>query len=975
MIDISAVPAPLRAALATDWARIEAALDADDRMLLQRHLAADPALAAALARVLCCSAFVVQALERCPQLLPELLAGGELQCPRTPSDYRDWLARELPAGCDDAVLDATLRRLRRREMVRIVWRDLTRAATLPDTTRELTWLAEAALDVAVEHAHAALVARHGEPRSARDGTPQRLVVIGMGKFGATELNLSSDIDLMFAFPECGETDGSRALDNQEFFVRIGQRVIRALDARTQDGFVFRVDMRLRPWGEGGALVLGFDAMEQYYQSQGRDWERYAMVKARPVAGDRVAGERLLGALRPFTYRRYIDFGAIEALRAMKAMIHREVQRRGKTTDVKLGSGGIREIEFIVQSFQLIRGGREPRLQQRALLTVLDVLGELGCLPATAVHELHAAYVFLRNTEHALQAREDQQTQALPDDEPGRLRLAFALGCPDVDAFLHTLELHRTRVRAHFADVVASPQEEQAGDVAERWRALWTQEKDEAALLELLEAAGFEEPAATLKLLAGLRGSPRVKTLQAAGRERLERFMPLLLAAAATDRHPSRVVARTLALVESVLRRSAYLVLLEENPAALEQLVTLCSASPWIAQELTNHPVLLDELIDRRALYRLPERAALAAELREHMLRVPLGDLEAQMEGLRYFKLAHSLRCAASEVTGALPLMKVSDYLSFLAETILGHVLAVAWHDLVARHGTPQRAPGEPCAPDFVIIAYGKLGGIELGHGSDLDLVFLHDADESLSTDGARAIENSVFFTRLGQRIIHMLTTYTPLGQLYEVDMRLRPSGASGLLVSSFRAFRVYQLEQAWTWEHQALVRARPVAGCERLAERFERFRREVLAMPRDPGQLRDEVLAMREKMRTHLLKPDTSGGKSPRFHIKQSVGGIVDIEFMVQYGVLAWSTTQAALSVYTDNIRILEALNESGLMAPHDAGVLTEAYKVFRAAVHRLTLQQQDEIVPAAEFQQLRDEVARIWAVSLGDAASEETSR
>ena len=973
MIDPAAIPGPLRAALLATWGRIEAALHDDGRALLERRVAVDPAFGRALARVLCCSAFVAQSLEQHPELLPGLVASGELDRARTAADYREWLARELPADCDEATLGAVLRRLRRREMVRIVWRDLTRTATLAGTMRELGWLAEATLDAALAHAHAALALRHGEPRSAADGTPQRLVVIGMGKLGAGELNLSSDIDLIFAFPESGETDGRHVLDNQEFFVRLGQRVIRSIDARTRDGFVFRVDMRLRPWGEGGALALGFDAMEQYYQSHGRDWERYAMVKARAVAGDRAGGARLLARLRPFTYRRYIDFGAIEALRAMKSMINREVQRRGKTADVKLGSGGIREIEFIVQSFQLIRGGREPRLQERAVLGVLGTLGELGCLPPAVVAELREAYEFLRSTEHALQAYDDQQTQALPDDETGRLRLAFALGYPDWAGFSRILNVHRANVSAHFGDVVAVAQEEQPRAAVEAWRTLWAQESDEPA--SILTAAGFEAPRETLALLVALRDSPRVQALQAAGRERLERFMPLLLAAAAADRHPSRVIARTLALVESVLRRSAYLVLLEENPAALARLVELCSASPWIAQALANQPVLLDELVDPRWLHRAPDRATLAAELHEHMLRVAPGDLEGQMEGLRYFKLAHSLRCAASEVTGALPLMKVSDYLSFLAEAILGHVLALAWHDLVARHGAPYRAPGEPCNPDFVIIAYGKLGGIELGHGSDLDLVFLHDADESLGTDGPRPIEASVFFTRLGQRIIHILTAYTALGQLYEVDMRLRPSGASGLLVSSFRAFRSYQQERAWTWEHQALVRARPVAGCERLAERFERLRCEVLALAREPGRLREEVVAMREKMRTHLLPADCSDGKSPSFHLKQSVGGIVDIEFMVQYCVLAWSGNQAALSVHTDNIRILEALSESGLMTPRDAHVLTEAYKAFRAAAHRLALQQQDEIVPAAEFQSLRDEVVRVWAALLGDAAREEASR
>jgi len=969
------IPERLRAALARDWQDVLDALEPAAREMIAARLAAEPGLGAALALVLCCSHFVAQTLARHRELLPDLLASGDLARRYGEGEYRARIAGELGADTDEARVQAVLRALRRREMVRIVWRDLNRTADLVETTRDLTLLAEAAVDAALAAGHAQLAARHGEPRGAHSGALQRMVVLGMGKLGAWELNLSSDIDLIFAYPEQGETDGERTLTNQEFFTRLGQRVIKAVDARTQDGFVFRVDMRLRPYGDSGALALNFDAMEEYYQDQGRDWERYAMIKARVIAGDHAAGESLLVALRPFTYRRYIDFSAIESLRGMKALINREVQRRGKTTDVKLGAGGIREIEFIAQSFQLIRGGRETALQERRVLRVLELLAERAYLPPAVSAELSAAYVFLRNTEHAIQAWADQQTQALPEDAEGQLRLALALGFVDRESFAAELERHRAAVRRHFADVVAPAQELPAETAAgDAWQALWPPEKESGQLLELLGAAGFEDAAGTLNLLSSLHGSARLKTLQSAGRERLDRFLPLLLAAAAATAHPSVVVQRTMPLVESVLRRSAYLVLLQENPGALEQLVKLVSASPWIAQELANHPVLLDELIDPRLLHTLPERAAIASDLQQHMLRIPLGDLEAQMEALRHFKLAHGLRCAASEVTGALPLMKVSDYLSFQAEAILAHVLAVAWHYLVERHGTPQKAPGVACDPDFVIIAYGKLGGIELGHGSDLDLVFLHDADPMLATDGERSIDNSVFFTRLGQRIIHVLTAYTPLGQLYEVDMRLRPSGAAGLLVSTLDAFREYQHHQAWTWEHQALVRARPVAGCPRLAARFEELRREVLAASRDEAALRREVAQMRDKMRAHLLKPETSGANSPAFHLKQSVGGIVDIEFMVQYCVLAWSGSQPGLSVYTDNIRILEALSESGLMAADDARLLTEAYKAFRTAVHRLTLQQQDDIVPAAEFQPLRQEVVRVWNALLGTQPTEETT-
>jgi [glutamine synthetase] adenylyltransferase / [glutamine synthetase]-adenylyl-L-tyrosine phosphorylase len=974
-IDTGSVPEALRETLQRDCCDVLEPMDAQQRAQLQAAMVAEPGLGSALARVLCCSQFMARALQRNPALLPELLASGDLARRYDEDEMRRRCAAATAAVVEENTLMAALRRLRQREMVRIIWRDLCRCADMVETTRDLSMLADAVVDAAIDFHHAALVQRHGEPRGTGSGELQRMVVLGMGKLGAYELNLSSDIDLIFAYPEQGETDGDKSLSNQEFFTRLGQRVIKAIDAKTQDGFVFRVDMRLRPYGDSGALALNFDAMEEYYQEQGRDWERYAMIKARVIAGDQHAGQQLLATLRPFTYRRYIDFSAIDALRGMKDMISREVMRRGKTEDVKLGAGGIREIEFIVQSFQLIRGGREIALQERRLLRVLELLRELGHLPALVAQQLRDAYVFLRNTEHAIQAFADAQTQSLPQDADGRIRLAFAMGFDDWQGFAATLEEHRARVRQHFADVISAPpgHGEEAVE-AGVGRQLWAMERDEDSLLDLLEQLGFAEPRATLALLAALRSSSRVVSLQPAGRERLDRFMPLLLQAAARTAHPSAVIARTMALVESVLRRSAYLVLLQENPAALDQLVRLCSASPWIAQELANHPVLLDELIDPRNLYTLPDRAALRDELQQQVLRLPLGDLEAQMEALRYFKLAHGLRCAASEVTGALPLMKVSDYLSFQAEAILSHVLHIAWHHLVERHGTPQKSPGVACAPDFIIVAYGKLGGIELGHGSDLDLVFLHDADTSLSTDGERALDNSVFFTRLGQRIIHVLTAYTPLGMLYEVDMRLRPSGAAGLLVSSLSAFRDYQFRQAWTWEHQALVRARPVAGCPELAQRFEQLRCEVLAKERDQQQLRREVVEMREKMRAHLLKPETSGLHSPLFHIKQSVGGIVDIEFMVQYGVLAWSRSQPALGVYTDNIRILEALDQSGLLASEDARLLTEAYKAYRAAVHRLTLQQQDETVPAAEFQPLRDNVARIWEQLLGSESTQETS-
>ncbi len=459
-------------------------------------------------------------------------------------------------------------------------------------------------------------------------------------------------------------------------------------------------------------------------------------------------------------------------------------------------------------------------------------------------------------------------------------------------------------------------------------------------------------------------------------ERLNTFMPLLLEAVSASETPTITLERTLQLVEAVLRRTAYLVLLVENPGALKQLVTLCAASPWIAEQLARTPILLDELLDVRTLYTPPDRTELRDELRQQLLRLPEDDVEAQMECLRYFKNAHRLRVAASEVAGVLPLMKVSDYLTYIAETVLEAVLQLAWNHLVEKYGRPQQASGEPCDPGFIIVAYGKLGGIELGHGSDLDLVFIYEAAANLGTDGERSIDNSVFFTRLGQRIIHILTAITPSGQLYDVDMRLRPSGKSGLLVSSLKAFADYQAKEAWTWEHQALVRARVVAGSQQVQSEFEQLRAATLAQPRDTAKLRADVVAMREKMRDALGSKAPTAGEKSVFHLKQDAGGIVDIEFIVQYGVLAWAHRHPELLVYTDNIRILEALEQVQLLSADDAGTLREAYKVFRAAAHRASLQNTPSQVPADTMRAEREAVRRIWhkLLEAPDAASGQTN-
>ena len=929
--------------------------------------------AEALRRLCALSDFVFEQAVRDPGLLPALGASGELERRFAAGELRAQLQALLQGCADEDELGRRLRRFRNRQQLRIIWRDLTRQADLGETCGDLSDLADACIDGAYQWLYPRHCEQFGTPIGRRSGQPQHLVILGMGKLGAHELNLSSDIDLIFGYPEGGETEGvKRALDNQEFFTRLGQRLIKALDAITVDGFVFRVDMRLRPYGSAGALVLSFNALEQYYQDQGRDWERYAMIKARVVGGDQAAGRQLLEMLRPFVYRRYLDFSAIEALRAMKQLIQQEVRRKGMSDNVKLGSGGIREVEFIAQAFQLIHGGRDLSLQQRPLLKVLETLEGQGYLPPAVVAEMQQGYRFLRYTEHALQAIADRQTQMLPDSDTDRARVACIMGFADWASFHERLMHWRGRIEWHFRQVIADPDEEEGGEaescIGGEWLPLWEEALEPEMAERQLAEAGFAEPVAALKRLIDLRGGSQVRTMQRLGRERLDAFVPRLLAQAVEHADPDLVLERVLPLVEAVARRSAYLVLLTENPGALQRLMSLCAASPWIAEQITRFPLLLDELLNEGRLFKPPLAPELAAELRERLTRIPEDDLEQQMEALRHFKLAHGLRVAASEIAGTLPLMKVSDYLTWLAEAILDQVLALAWRQTVAKYGNPRRADGSLCDPDFIIVGYGKVGGLELGHGSDLDLVFIHDGDSQAETDGAKPIDGAQFFARLGQRIIHLLTTQTTSGQLYEVDMRLRPSGAAGLLVSSLAAFQRYQENEAWTWEHQALVRARVLAGCARVAEGFERVRAAILERERDLAKLQAEVSEMRAKMRDNLGTPATAAGTAENafdaaasFDLKQDAGGIVDIEFMVQYAALAWSRQHPELHRYTDNIRILDGLRDVGLLPAADVELLQEAYKAYRSAAHRQALQKQPGKVGGDQFAEERRSVMRLW--------------
>lgn len=925
--------------------------------------APDPALYQQLVQVSLLSEYFFKHLVRDPEETGLLLAALHLE--RSKADYLGLLA-----DADVNNLDSLLRQRRRQEMCRIIFRDLTRIATLEDTTADLSNLADACIEVALKVHYQHNCERYGVPIGKDSGLPQEMAVLALGKLGAGELNLSSDIDLVFLYDEPGEVRGGngKQLTNLEFFIRTARSLIASLDRVDQEGFVFRVDMRLRPFGISGSLIMHRAAMEKYFVEQGRDWERYAFIKARPCAGNLVLGNEFLQALSPFVYRRHLDFGAIDSLREMKRLINYEVDVKQLQDDLKLGHGGIREVEFIAQACQIVWGGQEIHLRERRLLRVLSMLANDGLLPAEDVERLLVAYRFLRNSEHVIQAEADQQTQRLPKAPLSLERLALGMGFVDTGSYLEALTLHRNAVRACFSNLMGSNRADGETPVAgsQFWNLVW-QDPGSTSSLEKIAGAGFQHPQAVADQLKAFEAELKKTDVHELGVQRIDRLLPVLLALVAEEADPDTTLSRLLPLIETTARRSTYIAFLLENVDALRRTVHLCALSPWVAEQVQTFPILLYELSDRSTQDAVFDRERLAGEMHQLVQNLAPGDLEAQMDSLRQFKHGAVLKVAVFELLELLPLMKASDALTHIAELVLNRAFELAWTYLVERHGSPCSRDGEDFGESFAIVAYGKLGGIELGYGSDLDLVFLHDADIRGRTNGEREIENSVFFSRLGQRIVHILTSYTHFGVLYEVDLRLRPDGNKGPLVSTFSAYERYLNEEAWTWEHQALVRARFVAGNPALRSRFAEIRHRVLARSRDRDSLRQDVLMMREKMRGHLDKSEspstleTEGNQVllSGFDLKQGAGAIVDIEFMVQFAVLEKSCEYPELTRWTDKMRILDDLDELGIFSAGEVKVLQEAYLLYRTAVHYRWLG--GAPVVTDQLIELRARVVEIW--------------
>ncbi len=901
--------------------------------------------------VLDASEFVVLQCQRHTDMVIRLHKDGLLEKSYTEGELRALLLAAFADVSDEAQLAKIVRTFRRQQMVRIIWRDLTRVAALNETLEDLSELADACVDETVKILFEWAVKKSGMPRDAQ-GNAQEMIVIGMGKLGARELNLSSDIDLIFAYPERGQTDGVKPLDNEQFFTRLARKIIKVIGENTVDGFVFRVDTRLRPFGDAGPLVIPLGFFEDYLQAQAREWERYAMVKARVISGSRESEEVFWQLVKPFVYRRYLDYGAIESIRDMKKLIANEMHHRGMDANIKLGMGGIREIEFIGQAFQLIRGGRDPDLQIRPIQRVLKLLAEKQILPPHEVNALLAAYEFLRLTENRLQAWQDGQTHVLPADDEGCERLARSMSFASWDDFAEVLQGHRNRVQGYFDSLFAAPQAENAKN--EIFAETWQEGLSDEVAIYRLDLAGFEHSEQAWQGLQEFRQSSAFRFLGENGRRRLDQLMPLLLEAVAASPNADLLLARVLPFLESIARRTAYLALMVENPLVLSQLVRLMGESVWIAELISRHPLLLDELIDPRRLYTPLKREALQEELEQSLSSVE-GDEEQSMERFRQFVQTSTLRVAAADVARVIPVEVVSDYLTEIAEVVSDSVYRSAFAFLSAKHGVPQSTIGSESG--FAVIAYGKLGGFELGYSSDLDLVFLHDSKSSTAmTNGGKQVANDVFYARLGQRMIHQYSTRMSSGTLYEIDMRLRPNGKSGLLVSSMTAFEKYQNEEAWTWEHQALVRARAIAGDPVTMAGFEAVRRMVLSHKRAAGKLQQEVREMREKMRESLDKSDEMN-----LDIKQGVGGIADIEFMVQYAVLRWACDYPELLDWTDNARLLEVLAKHSLLPEEQSEQLLKAYRSYRAEYHHRSLQKQEGMVAREQFAADSEVVTRAW--------------
>jgi len=825
-------------------------------------------------------------------------------------------------------LPVSMRRLRNLVVATLITRDLAGLADLSEVVETMSAFADFAIQTHLAAINQEMIAIHGTPIGEESGAPQDMIVLGMGKLGGRELNVSSDIDLIFAYAEDGTTEISspdqRQLSNHEFFTRLGKKLIAALSEITADSFTFRVDMALRPNGVSGPLAASFGMIEEYFIVQGREWERYAWVKARAITGRAEDLTVLDSLIRPFVYRRYLDFGSIDAIRNMHGQIRAEVKRQearhpDRSNNVKLGRGGIREIEFLAQVFQLIRGGRDAALRDRSTRIILQTLAQKQLLGTEVVEQLLHAYAFLRNVEHRLQYIEDAQTHTLPPNDADRLSVAQMMGYGDIGTLLAELESQRNFVAVQFDAIFRDKSGNLPSDAADSGRTseaviLSDTSSSEMVIARLVTLDFQDAQDAGRRLLSTLQ-SPRMQALPEISRNRLLALVNAALPIIAQKAEmQSATMGRLLDFFEAIARRAAYLALLTEYPYTLERVIRMMSASDWAAKYLTKHPILLDELLDNRSLKAAPDWPAFAQECQQQ-LDAAKGDTERQMDVLREMHHAQQLRLLAQDLEGDLSVEHLADHLTSLADILIAATVQAAWETIANRHCE---------TPRFAVIAYGKLGGKELGYASDLDVIFLYQDDHP---------DAPALYAKLAQRFITWMTSHTSAGILFDVDIALRPDGASGLLVSSLASFEKYQSESAWLWEHQALTRARYCTGDAAIGARFEAIRENVLRQQRDAAALKVEVVKMRQKMR------DAHPGRPPLFDLKHDAGGMIDIEFIVQFLILQHAALHPGLTADIGNIALLKLCGESGLIDTGLAADAANAYRKFRKLQHQIRLQ------------------------------------
>ncbi|MCK5311439.1 MAG: bifunctional [glutamate--ammonia ligase]-adenylyl-L-tyrosine phosphorylase/[glutamate--ammonia-ligase] adenylyltransferase [Desulfobacteraceae bacterium] len=901
------------------------------------------------------SQFIESNLARFPEILKNLINANDLNRQYAKGEMFDKIRISTKNMLSESEFQRAICKAKLQEMIRISWRDLNRKALLVEVLNDLSFLADACIETVSSYIYNELSLTYGFPTDS-NGKRQKLIILGMGKLGAGELNFSSDIDLIFVYPKNGHTDNTKPISNEDFFTKMCRKFIKFLSSN-EDGINFyRVDTRLRPFGATGPLVMTCQEFEEYYQAQGREWERYAFIKTRPVAGDIGSGYKLLHDLNSFIYRRYFDYGTFDSFKDMKKRISLQIKNTNMQGNIKSGPGGIREIEFFGQIFQLIRGGVEPELQERKILTVLDSLVKYSCIDQKTKDDLSGAYIFLRMVENRIQEYADLQTHDLPKDEEARLKLSLSMNFSSFQDFSKVLNKHRTLVHQHFKELLVSEDDETDDKGIEGFKYLWLNINDAQSLIKTEKISGYDNIDQVVKQLQLLEEHPKTKRLATSGRTRLNRLIPLVLQKASKSNNPNTVLMRLIELIITIESRACYISLLLENRGALHTLSVLAEKSPWIISFLSQHPALLDELLDTKTLYSPPEKKELEQLLERRMSKIPDNDIEFLLEELSIFKQTNTLRVAAADISKNYPLMKVSDRLTYIAETVLDKVLEISWNIVVAKYGRPKGITlDELKTCGFAMVTYGKVGGLETGYKSDLDLIFICSEKAGTTQHGKKSIENIAFYSILSQRIISVLTMHTAAGQLYGADMRLRPGGQAGPIVTQINTLKEYFKTTAWTWEHQALIRARPVSGDRKIQSQFNKIREKIISKQRDSKILKADVLDMRERMKKEHLTI-----KKGSFDVKQGKGGIIDIEFLVQYLVLKNSYSHPDLTLWTDNIRLLESLAKEKIILQQECEELKEAYVVMRKAIHRLNLQEKEIMLPISHFKKLKTNVIAI---------------